>query len=106
MGRHDDITPERLRADLRRFAQLVLRLDEEGRLLEGTPRVMKMMGDLRQKLFAYEVRGAGRLAPSEPEVDPDSPEVQDSLRIVEEALRRAREAEGEWGGPGRGYEED
>lgn len=95
MGTHDDISPERLRADLVHFAGLLLRLEEEGRLLEGTPRIIRMMGDLRSKLFAYEVRGTGRLAPD----DPDPAEVRESLRIVEEAARRAREAREEWSRP-------
>ncbi len=95
MGQHDDISPERLRADLVHFAQFLQRLDDEDRLLEATPRIIRMMGDLRSKLFAYEVRGTGRLAPPEPE----PPEVQESLRIVEEAARRAREAEEEWSEP-------
>lgn len=92
MGHQDDISPERLRADLRRFAQLILRLDEEGRLLEGSPRVMKMMGDLRSKLFAWEVRGARDLGPDEPETEPRS----EAERIVDEAIRRSREAGEEW----------
>jgi PAS domain-containing protein len=93
MGHQDDISPERLRADLRRFAQLILRLDEEGRLLEGSPRVMKMMGDLRSKLFAWEVRGARDLGPEdESEAEP----LSEAERIVDEAIRRSRKAGEEW----------
>lgn len=104
MGRHDDISPDRLRADLRRFAQLIRRLEDEGRLLDATPRIMKMMGDLRSKLFAYEVRSTGRLAPSDPEAGSDeasdSSQIREAERIVDDAIRRARKAGEEWSTPG------
>lgn len=92
MGRYDDISPDDLRADLRRFAEFLLRLDREDRLLEATPRIMKLLGELRAKLFAYEVRVTGRLAPREQE----PPEIAEAQRIVDDALRRAREAREEW----------
>lgn len=84
-------TPEALRADLRHFAQLVLRLERDGRLLEATPELLKLLGDLRAKLFAYEVRGTARLESGRP--DPLSSE---SERIVREAIQRSLEAQGEW----------
>jgi hypothetical protein len=101
MGRYDDISPEELRADLRRFAEFLLRLDRDDQLLEATPRVLKLLGELRAKLFAYEVRVTGRLAP-----EPEPPEVAEAQRIVDDALRRAREAEREWGEGGRDEEEE
>jgi len=95
MGLYDDIQPDALRADLRYFAQLILRLDAEGRLLEGAPRLLKLLGDLRAKIFAYEVRGARRL---DPRAD-DSPELAEARRIIDEAIRRAEEARAEWTRP-------
>ncbi|MBI4544548.1 MAG: hypothetical protein HY703_05075, partial [Gemmatimonadetes bacterium] len=89
MGLYDDITPEALRADLRRFAELVLRLEAEGRLLEATPRLIKLLGDLRAKLFAYEIRGTHRLAPP---AGPQPVESGESGRIVQEARERSKQA--------------
>lgn len=109
MGRYDDIPPEQIRADLIRFARLLLRLDEEGRLLRSIPHVQSLLGDLRQKLFAHEVRGTRNLpgaegdGPSTEDVDSmgsmdavEDPEIRDSLRIVREALARQEEAAEEW----------
>ncbi|MBI4409552.1 MAG: hypothetical protein HY561_07575 [Gemmatimonadetes bacterium] len=95
MGTNDDISPDSLRAELRRFAELILRLDGEGHLLHATPRILKLLGDLRSKLFAYEVRGTGRLAPPPPEAAPPG----GGPGIVDDALRRQREAEAEWKRP-------
>jgi len=96
MGLYDDITPDGLRADLRHFADLIARLDEEGGLLDATPRLLKVLGDLRAKIFAYEVRVTGRLLPRPEEEDAT---VADDMRIVEEAIRRFDEAEREWSRP-------
>lgn len=90
MARQDSGSPDALRADLRHFAQLVLRLERDGRLLEAAPQLLKLMGDLRAKLFAYEVRCAGPLD------EPAAPTLSESERIVREAIDRAREAEREW----------
>lgn len=91
MARPDNGSPDALRADLRHFAQLVLRLERDGRLLEATPQLLKLLGDLRAKLFAYEVRCAATFRQ-----DASRPEITESERIVRDALERAREAEREW----------
>jgi hypothetical protein len=109
MGRYEDIPPEQLRADLVRFARLLLRLDDEGRLLRAVPHVQSLMGDLRQKLFAFEVRGTNAL-PRTDAPDSDDPSLasdgseedlrlRESLRIVREALARQDEATREWLNP-------
>lgn len=90
----EKIDPEELRRSLLRLAALIQRLDEKGRLLEGAPRLLKLMGDLRSKIFDYEVRSTGRLLPKS-EVPP---EVLEAERIVQEAIRRQEEAEEEWRG--------
>lgn len=103
MGSYDDIAPDALRADLVRFAELIRHLDEEGELLSATPRLIKMMGDLRQKLFAYEVRSTKRLEPPEQEYE----EVrEESERIVREAREREEEAREEWEDDGSPDPED
>lgn len=97
MGLYDDISPEDLRIDLRRFAELIVSLDDDGTLLDATPRLLKVLGDLRAKIFAYEVRVTGRLFPREQ--DAASQEIEDTRRIVDEAIERFNEAENEWTRP-------
>jgi len=95
MGLYDDIKPEELTADLRRFAELILRLDGEGRLLEATPSLLRVLGDLRAKIFAYEVRATGRFLSGSDEPE----ELREARRVIQDAIERAREAEEEWGRP-------
>lgn len=102
MGKYDDITPERLRADLVGFAQLILRLDREDGVLTSPADLQRLLGDLRQKLFAYEVR-AGGMAKGKEKGDEDSPLSDDSTlknsqKVVREALRREEEMLREWDG--------
>ena len=99
MGRYDDIDPEEVRRQMVRVARLILRMDDEGRLLREAPRLQKLLGDLRQRLFAYEVRCTADLGPVETSdedegagaEDVDDPVLSESLRIVREALERQRE---------------
>jgi len=98
MGKYDDIRPEHLSNALVRFAQAVLKLEDEGTLLERGPELQKMMGDLRRMLFAYEVRST---ADWEFEVeDGDAveadPVIAESLRIVQEAVERESKLEDAW----------
>jgi len=102
MGRYDDITPEKLRAELLRFTDLIQRMDRDGRLLRSSPRILEMLGELRQMLFAFEIRGARHLGTQEfpgqagPDVGSGShPPAQDSLRIVREVLARENELQDE-----------
>jgi hypothetical protein len=69
--------PERLVELLRALADRIRRLDQEGRLLEATPELLKQLGTIRSELFHYEVR-----------LTYDSPEVAEGRRIVDEAQRR------------------
>lgn len=116
MGQYDGISGEQLRADLIRFSQLLQRLDGEGVLLRSAAELQVVLGQLRQKLFAWEVRAS--LLPDEGEViRPSPPEnvgsderldlvdetwIEDSLRVVREAMERQMEARDEWRnwGPG------
>lgn len=100
MGRYDDIDPDALREHLVRVARLILDLDDEGALLREAPRLQKVLGDLRQRLFAYEIRSTANLdAAGEAEIEGDGasgdeeldPSIRDSLRIVKEAVERAEE---------------
>ena len=101
MGKYDDITPERLRSELLRFARLITKMEEEGVLLDKTPSILRVLGELRQMLFAHEVRYTKKLLPAEktseekPQADRPDPALEDSRRIVEEALRREKELQEE-----------
>jgi hypothetical protein len=93
MGRYDDITPEELRAQLLRLARLIRAMEKQGVLLNKTPSILRLLGELRQMIFAYEVRVTRNLAPSD-DGRADS-ELDESLRIVNEALDRERELQDE-----------
>lgn len=103
MGKYDDISPEELRNDLIRFARLILQLEAEGGLLTSAAELQTLLGDLRRKLFAYEIRGtpeppdSGEAAPeADEELDPV---VKESLRVVREAMERQDEMVDDWTGP-------
>ena len=101
MSRYDDITPEELRERLVKFARLVLKLEERDELLARSPAVMKLIGELRRMLFAYEVRCTKRLAPPDELSDEELAAAEtegaddESLRIVREALEREEELQNE-----------
>lgn len=83
-------TESEVRAALVAFADLVRRLEADGRLLRTLPLIMGRLGDLRHMLFEYEVRVTERLLPIE---DPDE---RESRRIVREAIEGEREAPEDW----------
>ena len=105
MGRYDDISDERLRAELTRFARLITRMEEEGVLLDRTASIQRLLGELRRMVFAYEVRNTRR--DEEPRMHPRTrmerlreraddetarnEGIGQSLRVVREALERERE---------------
>ena len=78
---------QRLRKGLLELARLIRTLDQEGRLLDATPQLLKLLGDLRSQLFEYEVRSTRRLLPKQ---EPP-PEVLEAERIVREAAKRLEE---------------
>ena len=100
MGSYDDITPEKLRAELLRFAELIQRMDKDEILLRSSPRILRLLGELRQMIFSYEIRGSrhlgGKDLPGE-ESGEASPQGigSDSARVVQEALRREKELQDE-----------
>jgi hypothetical protein len=106
MGRYDDITPEQLRAELLRFAELIQRMDRDQLLLRASPRILKLLGELRQMLFAFEIRAARHLGgkdlpgsaetAGDEDAPPDHPYLDhESLRVVREALEREKELQDE-----------
>ena len=84
---------ERVRLELVLFADLIQRLEKEGRLAAELPFILHRMGDLRRLLFDYEVRATERLLPIE---DPAERAARELIREVEESMRRAAE---EWSRP-------
>jgi hypothetical protein len=116
MGTFDDIPPEHLRKDLVAFARMILQFEAEDRLLTSAPELQRSLGELRQKLFAHEVRLSRHLSPPAslppaPEADTSEAEDQDplvreSLRVIRDALRRQEEMLREWEGAAHGEEEE
>jgi hypothetical protein len=104
MGRYDDITADELRQELTHFARLIVRMDEEGVLPDRSHSVLRLLGELRQMVFAYEVRNTRHDQPLRPHPrarmqklqaehaeERGAPSESDSLRVVREALERERE---------------
>jgi len=83
-------TEERVRLELVLFAELIQRLESEGRLTRALPFVMNRLGDLRRLLFDYEVRGTERLLPLE------DPAEREARRILRELEERKEEMLEEW----------
>lgn len=101
MGKYDDIPPEELRADLVELARLILELDREGGLLTSVAELQNLIGDLRRKLFAFEIRSTSRLPSVEKEEstagqETVDPQLEESLRVVREALERREEMIQDW----------
>ncbi len=82
---------ERVRLELVLFADLIRRLESEGRLAEALPFILSRLGDLRRLLFDYEVRATERLLPIE---DPHEREARRLLREIEDSHRQMTD---EWG---------
>jgi hypothetical protein len=79
----NQVDPDRLRRNLLRLAQEIVRLEKDGQLLDAAPVLIRMMGNLRSQLFEWEVRCTRRLLPGK-----EPPEVKEAQRIIEEAARR------------------
>ncbi len=90
---HDDPAARELMAELRLLADTILDLEARGQLLAEAPRLLKMLGDARSRIFSYEVRfirATEKLSPH-PSVD-----ASESKRVVDDAMQREQEAEQEW----------
>ncbi len=99
----EDAAARELRSELRRLADTILDLEARGRLLSDTPRLLKLLGDVRSHVFAWEVRLARPrpdLAPPQRVSGAEAP--GESGRVVEEAMQREQEAEQEWLKPWEG----
>lgn len=95
MGRHDDITEDQLREELVSFARLILLLDRKDALLDRSASLLRLLGEIRRMVFAWEVRVTDRESPTRPRrpgsVPPRVEEDDPSMRVVREALERERE---------------
>jgi hypothetical protein len=87
-----------LRGDLVRFARKVLALEAEGRLLDSPADLQTVLGELRRRLFAWEVRRASEIREAreaaEGAADTSSRVVREA-READEALRRTLDDPGE-----------
>jgi len=85
---------EELRAELVRFARRLLELEEAGRLLDSPADLQTVLGELRSRLFAWEVRRSAELGRG-PRVpgSVDSGEVVREAREAQDALRRELDAD-------------
>ena len=81
---------DRVRLELVLFAELIQRLEQENRLAEALPFVLRRLGDLRRLLFDYEVRATERLLPIE------DPNERAARRIVREMEERKRVMMKDW----------
>ena len=72
---YDDARAERLKALLRRLADLIRELDRKDTLLASSAELQRMLGDARSELFHYEVRSTY-----------DTPEIAEHRQLVEDAL--------------------
>ncbi len=129
MGQYDRISGAQLRADLLRFSELILTLEREGRILRSAAELQHLLGELRQKLFAWEVRASldpeapleqeadevpgtegsqshaerGASRRTDPPTELDDRQLRQSLRVVREAIQRQSEMAEEWSRP---FEDD
>lgn len=72
---YDDERAERLKALLRRLAELIRELDRDGGLLAASAELQRLLGEARSELFHYEVRSTY-----------DTPEIAEHRRLVDDAL--------------------
>jgi hypothetical protein len=104
MRRYDDITESELRRELVGFARLVLTMEKHDALADRTASLLRLLGELRRMVFAYEVAHTNRDEPvqsrnprpdatSRPLSDDEALDalVEESRRIVEEARERQEE---------------
>lgn len=89
----DQVDPQSIRRELLELAERIRALNEASKLLESAPELIRRMGNLRSKLFEWEVRCTERLLPAAEE----PPEVLEAQRIIEEAARQLDEAQERWG---------
>jgi hypothetical protein len=72
---YDEARAERLKALLRRLAELIRELDSRNALLASSAELQELLGDARSELFHYEVRCTY-----------DTPEIAEHRRLVDDAL--------------------
>ncbi len=97
----DEAAARALQAELRQLADTILDLEARGRLLAEAAALLKQLGDVRSRIFAWEVRLA-RPRPDPAPAAPPSADALESGRVVEEAMQREQEAEQEWLKPWEG----
>ena len=88
MSRYQNISDYQLRSEVARFARILQKMEEKGDVLDRTADILTLLGELRQMVFAWEIRATwgddaieGQLPPlREPgylEASDDGPAVDD-----------------------------
>ena len=101
MHQNSDDAGGELKAELRRLADTILDLEARGQLLAEPAALLKLLGDVRSRVFAWEARRA-RPRPDPAPAPPPASDALESGRVVEEAMQREQEAEQEWLKPWEG----
>ncbi len=60
MGRYDGISDYKLRSEVARFARILQRMEEKGETLDRTADILTLLAELRQMVFAWEVKSTFR----------------------------------------------
>ena len=72
MGRYDGISDYKLRSEVARFARILQRMEENDEVLDRTADILTRLAELRQMVFAWEVKATYQSADDELPA-PDSP---------------------------------
>ncbi len=56
MSRYQNISDYQLRSEVARFARILQKMEEEGDILDRTADILTLLGELRQMVFAWEIR--------------------------------------------------
>ncbi len=70
MSRYQNISDYQLRAEVARFARLLQGMEERGEVLDRTADILTVLGELRQMVFAWEIRETWGADGAEAELPP------------------------------------
>lgn len=70
MSRYQNITDYHLRSEVARFARILQKMEEKGEVLDRTADILTLLGELRQMVFAWEIRATWGEEEPDPELPP------------------------------------
>lgn len=119
MESYDDISAIRLRRELVSFARLILTLEKHDALADRSASMLRILGELRRMVFAFEISHTDHDAPVQPRspgwratcgpmTDDEALDAltRESMRIVGEARRQERALADEFDAPADEWRED